>query len=652
MHQPEPPKLQLRHILLIALLGIAVRSVNLYEIQESPFFRYPAGAATLFAGETPRTDVGLDHPLTQSPGYTLLLAAALRATDGDPFPIYVLQVALGTAVCLLLYGLVAALFSSPALGLASGIAAALYGPAIYFGAELTPTLWSALLQLLFLLSVARPPCRGSVCRGMISIILLSAALVESLPARNLPDFNSLDAGNLYLLVQGREWLPDLDPYQARGDSFVIGALLWDKWLAFPFGIVLPLAVFGLFRFRHSTGGQAPGGKALLVFILLSTLTFGLLAPDARHRLPLALLMLPFALLALADGALVDRWKTKTAALVFLLVAANVGFAAPRREPVSAHHFYWTGESYARQGMPANAIDAYHRALEWSPTHHPATRELAALYVEMEKPSEALAVCAAYLRDHPGSPEILLLQGDAYAAAGRLDEALAAYQEVRRSSGEPALGLLVRLGEAYRTTGQIDRAAETYGEALAANPHSSGLRYRLARLYELGGRTAKAVVEYQMLLAKHPSNPEFHARLGGLLFDGAPGDSLFDPGSAAVAEAEDHLDEATSLRNDHLPARRLLVRLLGRQGRYLEAIAQLERLLELAPEDHELHYHLGKLNELAGRETEAQHHLDIFARLDRDQKLKSLALKRLEAMVERIAPGSRSRTGYRSSLDSP
>ena len=144
----------------------------------------------------------------------------------------------------------------------------------------------------------------------------------------------------------------------------------------------------------------------------------------------------------------------------------------------------------------------------------------------------------------------------------------------------------------------------------------------------------------MLLAQDPRNHEYHARLGGLLFDGARGDSSFEPGSTAVAEAEARLNEAISLRDDHVSARRLLVRLMGRQGRYLEAIAQLERLLELEPEDHELHYHLGKLNELAGRETQAQHHLDIFARLNRRKELHSAALKALETAIDRVVPRSR------------
>ena len=100
---------------------------------------------------------------------------------------------------------------------------------------------------------------------------------------------------------------------------------------------------------------------MLLFVLFSVLTFGLFAPDARHRLPLALVMSPFAALAVADWARVDRWKTKTAAILCLLVATNLSIAAPARLAGAAHHHYWMGIAYARQGMTAHAMGEYHRA---------------------------------------------------------------------------------------------------------------------------------------------------------------------------------------------------------------------------------------------------------------------------------------------------
>ena len=643
MRRPGWPKVYLRNLLLIGLLATAVRFGHLYEIWENPFARHPVGVATVFAGETPRTEAGVGQPLTASPGYTHLLSLALAATDGAPLPVYVLQAVVGATVCLLLYGLAAAIFS-PAIGLASGLAAALYGPAIYFGTELTPTLWVALLQLLFLLSVVRPPCRGA-CRWLIATILLSMVLVESLPLRNLTGFGDLGrvAGNFYYLIQGRELLPDLDPYLAARDSF-LAALLWDKWLAFPFGVVLPLAVFGAAACGRGAWGESHGEKALKVFILLSALAFGLFAPDARQRLPVALLLLPFAALAVATGARYVREKKKIALCICLLVTANLGFVPPERLAGSFHHFYWMGSSYARQGMTANAISAYHQALERSPTHPSATRELAELYIRRGDPARALAACATYLSAHPRSREILLLQGDAYAAAGRTDDALATYEELRGSSAAPAVDLLVRLGETYRANGQINRATDTYGEVVSTAPDSSALRYRLAQLYEVGGRTERAVEQYRLLLAQDPGNHEYHARLGGLLFDGAPGDSLFHPGTAGVEEeAEGHFNEAIRLRGDYLPARQLLVRLLGRQGRYLEAVPQLERLRDLRPEDHETHHRLGKMMDLAGMHWDAQRHLEISARMKRMKEIEDFAQKQLQSAVEQVAPKQRDRS---------
>ena len=52
-------------------------------------------------------------------------------------------------------------------------------------------------------------------------------------------------GSPDLLVRGGEHLPALDMYHARGDSAVLAALLWKWGFAFPFGLVLPLALLGV-----------------------------------------------------------------------------------------------------------------------------------------------------------------------------------------------------------------------------------------------------------------------------------------------------------------------------------------------------------------------------------------------------------------------
>ena len=633
----------LQRLLLIGLAAIAVRFAYLHEIQESPFLSGPGGVASLFAGVTPDRDSGLDQPSPRAPLYTRVVGATLRIGEGDPTLVFFGQAAAGTAACLLIYLLSATLFSR-AIGLAAGLAAAFYGPSICFVGELTPTTWSTLLGPLFLLSVARPPVQKPVCRWTISALLLALVLVESLPFRNLPALGSLagSAPNLFHLVQGRELLPDLDPYLISGHSAVIGALLWDRWLAFPFGVILPLAIPGLVLFGRSAGARTTAGRALLLFVFASAVVFGLLAPDARQRLPLALLMLPFAALAVEDLWKSNRRAWKTAGILFLVVACNLGVKTPAHLAGAAHHHYWMGVACARQGMTAHAAGAYRRAVEKMPAHKPATRELAKLYLDQGRPEEALTVCAEFLRSHPEAPEILLLQGDGYAATGRMDEAVFSWEQVR-ARGAPSPGLLVRLGEAYRAMGRIDRASAAYAEAVAARPDSTPLRYQLAQLYDRGGQTDRAIEQYRALLSENPGNHLWHARLGGALLERALEDSLFEVDStspvdaAQLQEAETHLREAIRLRPDHLGARQLLALLLTRRQRHAEAIAHLEYVREEVPDDPYPHLLLGMLKERVGKEAEARRHRETYARLSRGKQLESVAKAGFARLLDGVMP---------------
>ena len=634
---------ELRYLLLIAVLAIGVRLAYLYEIQDSPLLSYPSGVAALFAGDTTERAAGLDHPLPAAPIYRQVVATALRIADGDPFPAYLCQAIASTAACLLLCLLSTTFFSS-ATGIAAGIAAAVYGPSILVVPELTPTTWSTLLQLMFLLSVIRPPIRQPSFRWPISALLLALALVESLPVHNLlPEPGNLAAyaTNLFHLIRGQELLPDLDPYLLSGQSTAIGPLLWDEWLAFPFGLILPVAAPGLLLFARGESGRTIEGKVLLMFVFASAVVFGIFAPDARQRLPLALLMLPFAALAVENLCRNYR-RGRFAAILCLLVVCNISVSAPAHLAGNAHHYYWMGTAYVRQGMTVNAIGAYQRAIARTPAHALATPELARLYLDTGRPKQALALCQQLLRSHPGAPEVLLLQGDAFAVTGRMDDALFAYEHIR-SSGTSTVELLVRLGETYRALGRIEPAADAFAEAVAVRPDSSALRYQLAELYDLGERTEMAIEQYRALLLEDPKNHLLHARLGGALLEEVLGDDLFDVNSTLPVDpsrltgAETHFNEAIRLRPDYLGARQLLALLLTRQQRYSEAIAQLEQVLEVVPDDPYPHLFLGMLNERAGNQKQARRHLATYNRLDRGKRLEGAAKAEVERVLGEMLP---------------
>ena len=304
--------------------------------------------------------------------------------------------------------------------------------------------------------------------------------------------------------------------------------------------------------------------------------------------------------------------------------------------------YWMGVAYARQGMTASAIGAYKRAVERTPTHELAGRELARLYLDTDRPKEALGVCQILLRSNPEATEFLLLQGDAYAVTGRMDDAASAYEQVR-AGGLPTLELLVRLGETYRALGRIERAADAYAEAVAVRPDSSLLRYQLASLYDLGERTEMAIEQYKLLLVENPDDHVLHAGLGGALLKQALGDHLFDLTSTLPVDperlgaAQPHLDEAIRLRPDYLGARQLLALLLARQQRYPEAIAQLEYVVETLPDDPYPHLALSLLNKRTGNQTKARRHHATYSSLARGKRLEEAAKAEVARIMDELLP---------------
>jgi len=105
-------------------------------------------------------------------------------------------------------------------------------------------------------------------------------------------------------LHGREIRRDNDVERLREASPLLRGLLWEHGLMFPFGVVAPLALVGLWRRRAE-----PRVRILAMSALLYALVLAVFFVCSRYRLLLALLLLPFAVdqalhLARSRGGLV------------------------------------------------------------------------------------------------------------------------------------------------------------------------------------------------------------------------------------------------------------------------------------------------------------------------------------------------------------
>jgi tetratricopeptide (TPR) repeat protein len=326
------------------------------------------------------------------------------------------------------------------------------------------------------------------------------------------------AARLYLrkardLVAGREIPRNEDAYAYRRHSRLLSLLLWRFGIAFPFGVVAPLALAGAFAAPAPDAGRR-GRRLLLLYAGAYALSILLFFPTDRYRLPLVPVLALFAGSLLAAPAAAWRRPAAAAALLFGLVLFNLDAPRPRES--------WPEEealnlAYALRvkGRIEEARAEYRRALVQNPRRLDPHNALAALAAQEGRWEEAAAHYRVLVDLAPDFPEARRSLGQAYLALGRREEAR---REWRIAAGlAPGAGLaLADLCLSYLDEG-YPAAAEPWCErAVRARPDlpETHLAYGLtARALRQRDRARAALAEAARLF---PSGSEGRRRAEEIL----------------------------------------------------------------------------------------------------------------------------------------
>ena len=728
-------------VVAVFALALSARLYYLHEIRASPLFTAPVVDARTYTEDACYlSDVSLagrPAPFWQPPLYPVLLGVLFAVAGDDLYLPRLIQAVVGALVCVLICLLGYRVFGV-GIGLGAGFAAALYGPLIYFGGELLPTLLACCLNLLVLLlavgeggwaralaagvllglsalAVANVLLFAPVLLGYLywrqrrfrppALLLLGYALVIAPVAyRNwavggdlvlishnaginfyignnadyeqttrirpgrawaelveMPeiragieqpsaksryffaqswqyitseplDFLGLLAYKGYLFLRGDEIPRNRDLYFARNDSSLLSILLWKKGLAFPFGLIAPLALVGLFAFLRSP--EPAEGRLLALFVACYALSVVLFFVTGRYRLPAVPVLLLFA--ACGVRALWHRPWPALAAFAALLVFCNVATGAMDLKG-DAHEHYYLGYAYEERDMPAHAARHYRRAMARGPNFAEPLLALAALHGEAKRYGKAIDLYRRYLKTRPHDEDVRFLLGHTALLARRYDEAAAAYSEITavRPNWAAAHG---GLGYALLMTDQPQRAARAYSHTLELNPDSTLVRYQLARLYAEQGQTREAIAEFEQLVQREPHIPEYPTRLADLLIQLQQGTGMALGQTSQLAEAERLLRRAIALDPKAAHPHWSLGMLYARQGRYAEAVTLFEHLLQIAPRDYQTHLFLGHLYQRTGRQADADAQFAAFSRSQRAYRMEKVARREMEAQIEQIFGG--------------
>jgi len=699
----------------LAGMAMVVRVGYLLELSATPLFDAPVvDAATYLDYARFLTHVswaGRPAPYWQPPLYPYLLAMLQLVAESLWLP-RLLQAVAGSASCVLIWVLGRRLFSGP-VAVAAALAAAVYGPFVYFSGELLPVTLAILLDLVLLWLLMRLPAdpgwRWLVPGAVLGLATLAVATVFVLlpvvlwwlwryppnvasaarpcirgiwfavgclvvlgpvtvrnrivgddlvfvshnaginfyignnpehdrtvairPGREwleLVDTPTRDAGvqrasarswyfiaeswrfissepgkwmaltarKLYLFWRGEEIPRNLDLYFARSESSILSALLWQRGLAFPFGLVAPLSLVGIILFLRSPQGRTRDGALLLGFLLAYIVGVVLFFVTSRYRL------------------------------------LNVG-AAPLMVASAAHEHFWRGWAYENKGMPANAAREYRVALGLDPGLEDALLDLAALESRRGSHTRAVELYRRYLDTDPDTHPVRRDLARALLASGRYRQAAHELQHLLEALPERA-DLYGSLAYAELMADRPESAAVAYRRVLELRPDSTLVRYQLARLHESVGQLDSAAALYRLLLEADTLATESRLRLADTLVGSASRDgSVSLAVTPATREAEAHL--RTTLEGDaqSLHAHWSLGMLLARQGRDAEATELFEHILELAPQDHVAHLFLGHLLKRSGRPQEAESHFHHYSARQNARRMHETARTQNERLVRRL-----------------
>ena len=709
---------------LLWLAALGVRLLYIEQSQTSPFFDYPLVDAKTYADAAERMGVqghwgGGDAPFWQPPLYPYFLGFLYALFTPTYYLPRLVQAAISACNCVLLYLLGRRLFS-PGLGLAVAVAAALYGPLVFFSGEFLPPPLALFFNLLILLTLpwamaGRPRrllvpgfCLGLAALAVANVLLFLPAallwviivrralpwprrLLNALPLllaaslviapvtlRNyligddlvlissngginfylgnnanyeetirIPpgpawralvsqprteagltqasdqsdyffarawDFISAEPSaylllllhKTYLFWHGDEIGRNQDLYYARNFSPLLSLLLWKATIAFPFGVVAPLALLGMGLVCYNREQRRAEMYLLLLYIVVYALSVILFFPTARYRLPIVPPLLLFAAYAVSTLYYLGRERAGVklawagGALTALLVACNFR-VGPMNMAGDAETLHRLGFVYQQKGLPANAIAAYEQALALDPEIREARFNLGALYARRGRYDRAIAAYQNFVVRYPDYPEARYALGNALLHAGRYAEAIVQYEKLLDAAAAPERkAVQERLAYAHIQLDQLDAAAALYRDLVVQAPDSLRFRYQLGQLTEALGQPGLARREYAEVLRRDSTHAEAGLRLAHLLL-----------ASDESTAAEVQLKRLVAAHPHLVAPRWLLATHYATQHEGTKALAQAQAILEIQPDHAQANRMVGHLQVIQGDTLAGVKNLDRF-----------------------------------------
>lgn len=261
---------------------------------------------------------------------------------------------------------------------------------------------------------------------------------------------------------------------------------------FPFGLLFPLSLVGIFLFlrRSRTRWLSKKKRPYIWFILLYmgvyTFSFILFFVCARYRLPIIPFLIMFATFAILYSVDEIRKKKLKQQIVPLLlfIGTYVFFNADifgEEKTNPALDYLTMGTTYKKMGRIDDAMRAYAKAIEANPNMADGYYDIGNIYADRKDLTEARKWYLKAIEVDPHSAEAHNNLGNIYFETGMYDKALEHYQQAHTS--EPNYeSPLYHAGLVYKYMGNYARAESLWVQVLDINPNNKLARRQLDKLH--------------------------------------------------------------------------------------------------------------------------------------------------------------------------
>lgn len=285
------------------------------------------------------------------------------------------------------------------------------------------------------------------------------------------------------------------------------------------------------------------------------------------------------------GALYSEQKQYDKAVkYFESLAKNTDYATP----YLAH--YYIGRVRMEQSgakFQTAAEVSFKKALQLKPDFVDALLSLGGLYTKQKKEEKALAMYREFQKENTPNGRVAEILAQSYIEKGEFDQAYGQLEVVEGDSDEP-LNVRMKMALILVEQKKYDLAAKKLEDVLKDAPESDKVRFYLAAVFEEMRLNEKAIREYR----KIPSASSFY------------GESVVH--AAYLLKGLGRLDEALEVAVQGLKARQdqpsifaMYASLLDEKNDYKAASKVLQQGLEKFPENTQLRFYYGTLNDRLG-----------------------------------------------------